>query len=193
MKVLKYPHPILKYKCKPIQKIDAGLRDLVAEMFEIMYEDEGVGLAANQVGLPYQLLVLNPEGDPEKKEEEMVLINPVILKRSGKYEDNEGCLSFPGVHADVVRAEKIVFEFVSLDGEVRRLEWKGHPARIVQHEIDHLNGITFIDRLSAGALLEIKRELEDMQTIFEGDRRLGFVPADEEIFRQIEELENLRC
>ena len=193
MKVLNYPHPVLKYKCKPINKIDQGLRDLVAEMFQIMYEDDGVGLAANQVGLPYRLFVMNPEGDPEKKEEELVCINPVILKRSGKVEDNEGCLSFPGIHADVLRAEAITFESISLDGEIQRFDWKGHKARIVQHEIDHLNGIGFVDRLSAGAMLEIKQELEDLKTVFEGDRRLGFIPSDEEIARQIEELERLRC
>ncbi len=191
MKVLSYPHPTLKHKCKPIRKINQSLREKIAEMFRIMYEHEGVGLAANQVGLPYQLLVMNPEGDPEKKEGEQVLINPVILKRSGKVADNEGCLSFPGIHADVVRAEKITFEAITLDGQVRRFEWKGHPARIVQHETDHLNGISFVDRLSTGALLEIKRELEDLQTVFEGDRRLGFIPSDGEIAGQIEELERL--
>ena len=191
MKVLHYPHPILKHKCKPVQTINQLLRDRIAEMFQLMYENEGVGLAANQVGLPFQLLVMNPEADPEKKEAELVLINPVIMKRNGKIEDNEGCLSFPGIHANVVRAEKITFEAVTLDGRVERFEWKGHPARIVQHETDHLNGISFVDRLSSGALLEIKQELRDQHTIFEGDRRLGFIPADEEIARQIAELERL--
>ncbi len=159
-------------------------------MFQVMYENEGVGLAANQVGLPFQLLVMNPEGDPEKKEGELVLINPVIQKRSGKVEDNEGCLSFPGIHADVVRAEQITFEAIMLDGAVKRFEWKGHPARIVQHETDHLNGISFVDRLSTGAAMEIKQDLSDMQTVFEGDKRLGFRDTDEDIARQIEEIAN---
>ncbi len=192
MKVHHYPHPILRHQCKPIQRINHVLRDLVAEMFQIMYENDGVGLAANQVGLPYQLLVLNPEGNPEKKEGELVLINPVILKRSGKVVDNEGCLSFPSIRADVVRAESITFEAVTLDGDVQRFEWKGLPARIVQHETDHLNGLSFIDRLSAGALLEIKSELADMHTVFEGDQRLGFIASNETIAREIHELEQ-RC
>ncbi len=187
LKVVHYPHPILKYRCKPIRAIDQRLRDLAAEMFQVMYENEGVGLAANQVGLPFQLIVLNPEADPEKKEAELVLINPVIVKRSGKIEDSEGCLSFPGIHTNVLRAEKITFEAVLFDGQVQRFEWKGHPARIVQHEIDHLNGVAFVDRLSTAAAMDVKHELADMQTVFEGDQRLGFMASEEEIARCIEE------
>jgi len=193
VKILSYPHPILKYKCKPILKIDQGLRDIVAEMFQMMYETDGVGLAANQVGLPYRLFVLNAASDPEKKEEEYVFINPVILKKSGKAIDNEGCLSFPNIHADILRAESIDVESISLDGQVQRFQWEGRPARIVQHETDHLNGIGFIDRLSSTALLEIKQELEDMKTVFESDQRLGLIHADDEIIRKLKHLEQLRC
>ena len=81
MKIVRYPHPVLTYKSKQIKRIDQGLRDIAAEMLELMYEAQGVGLAANQVGLPYQLLVMNPTGDRERKEEEYVFINPVIQKR----------------------------------------------------------------------------------------------------------------
>lgn len=193
MKVLRFPHPILKHHCKPVQKINRELRDWIAEMFQTMYETEGVGLAANQVGLPFRLFVMNPTGDPEKPEEEHVFINPVILKKSGKIEDNEGCLSFPGIHADVLRSESIDVEAIDLKGEVFRFQWKGHPARIVQHETDHLNGVGFVERLSPAALLEIKEDIEELKMFFESDRARGFIPSDEEIAREIEELEKKFC
>ena len=174
MKVLKYPHPILKYKCKPLQKINQELRDIVAEMFETMYAAEGVGLAANQVGLPFRLFVMNGTWNKESKGEEYVFINPIILKKSGNAADSEGCLSFPDIHADVVRAEAIEVESISLSGEEQLFHWKGRPARIVQHEIDHLNGVGFVDRLPLSATIKIKSELDDLSTVFEGDQRLGF-------------------
>ncbi|MDR0871300.1 MAG: peptide deformylase [Planctomycetaceae bacterium] len=193
MKLLTYPHPVLKYKCKPLKKIDQELRDIAAEMFDLMYSSEGVGLAANQVGLPYQLFVMNDTGDKEKKESEHCFINPVILKRKGRVADNEGCLSFPDVRADVIRAESIEFEAITLSGETVRFNWKGHPARVVQHETDHLHGIGFVDRLSSTALLEIRKTLQDLQAVFEGDQRLGFVPLNVEIMEQLAELEQKRC
>ncbi|MDR1142291.1 MAG: peptide deformylase, partial [Planctomycetaceae bacterium] len=177
MKILSYPHPVLKYKCKPIQKIDQGLRDIIAEMFQTMYDTQGVGLAANQVGLPYRLFVMNATGDHEKKEEEYVFINPVILKKSGKIRDNEGCLSFPEIHADVIRPEFIEVESIALNGEVQHFDWDGRLARIVQHETDHLNGIGFIDRLSQTAFAAIKEELEELKTVFAADQQRGFIPS----------------
>ena len=143
-----------------------------------MYAAAGVGLAANQVGLPFQLFVMNPTGNQEVKDEEYVFINPVIIKKSGNVSDNEGCLSFPDIHADVVRAEMIEVESISLSGEEQHFQWKDRPARIVLHEIDHLKGIGFIDHLSATAKLEIRSELDDMHAIFEGDQRLGFVSSE---------------
>ncbi len=166
---------------------------MIPEMFKIMYETDGVGLAANQVGLPFQLFMMNASGDAEKPEEEHVFINPVILKRSGKVEDSEGCLSFPGVTAQVVRAETVLFEAITLQGETVRFEWKGHPARVIQHETDHLHGIGFVDRLSPTSLLQIRRELDDLRTVFEGDQRLGFIPSEEEIARQIDDMEKRYC
>ena len=192
MKVLKYPHPILKYKCKPLQKINQELRDIVAEMFETMYAASGVGLAANQVGLPFQLFVMNPTGNQETKEEEHVFINPVILKKNGNALDNEGCLSFPDIHADVIRPESIEVESISLSGEVQCFKWKDRPARIVQHEIDHLNGIGFVDRLSDTVKLEVRSELDDMHAVFEGDQRLGFF-SEEAVMQVLAEYERKFC
>jgi peptide deformylase len=190
--ILKYPHPILKYKCKTLQKINQELRDIVAEMFETMYAASGVGLAANQVGLPFRLFVMNASGNNETKEEEYVFINPVILKKNGNALDNEGCLSFPDIHADVVRSEVIEVESISLSGEVQYFQWKDHPARIVQHEMDHLNGIGFVDRLPATAKLEIRSELEDLHTVFEGDQRLGFA-SSENAMQTLKEYERRFC
>ena len=192
MQVLKYPHPILKYKCKPLQKINKELRDIVAEMFETMYAAAGVGLAANQVGLPFQLFVMNATGNKEMQEEEYVFINPVLLKKKGNAADKEGCLSFPDIHADVVRSEVIEVESISLSGEVQNFKWKDRPARIVQHEMDHLNGIGFVDRLSDTAKLEIRSELNDMLAVYEGDQRLGFVSIETAV-QALEEYERAFC
>jgi len=178
VKVLTYPHPILKYKCKPLQKINREIRAIVTEMFETMYATAGVGLAANQVGLPFQLFVMNPTGNKEATDEEYVFINPVIIKKSGSVSDNEGCLSFPDIHADIIRAEMIEVESIALSGESQYFQWKDRPARIVLHEADHLKGIGFIDHLSATAKLEIRSELDDMHAIFEGDQRLGFLSSE---------------
>ena len=192
MKVLNYPHPILKQKCKPLQKINQELRDIAAEMFEIMYASTGVGLAANQVGLPFQMFVMNPTGDRKAKENEYVFINPVILKKTGNAVDNEGCLSFPDIHADVIRSESIEVESISLSGEEQLFQWKDRLARIVQHEMDHLNGVCFVDRLAAAAKLEVRSELDELQTVFEGDQRLGFDDV-EMSQRQWDEYERKFC
>lgn len=193
MKVVLYPHQILKYTSKPVLTINKELRAIVEEMFQTMYDTAGVGLAANQVGLPLRLFVMNPTGEPEKKEEERVLINPVILKKSGKVLGNEGCLSYPGIYADVVRSDSIELESIDLTGELRHDSLKGHPARVVQHETDHLNGIGFIDRLSPTALTAIREELDELLTIYQGELERKFVPTDEELAAQIEEWEQKFC
>ena len=192
VKILSYPHPVLKYKCKPILRINQELRDIVANMFETMYAASGVGLAANQVGLPMQLFVMNPTGNREEKSQEYVFINPVILKKNGNAVDNEGCLSFPDIHADVIRSESIEVESISLSGEEQLFQWKDRIARIVQHEIDHLNGVCFVERLGAAVKLEIREDLDEMQTVFESNQRLGF-DSTEAAIRELEEYERKFC
>src|SRR5690606_11926321 len=108
--VVHYPHPVLRYESKPIQRVDKQLHAWVAEMFDLMYEHEGVGLAANQVNLPYRLFVMNPTGDSQKPEEEMVVINPVLSRGKGQQVREEGCLSLPGIHAEVTRNKQIHVE-----------------------------------------------------------------------------------
>ena len=193
MFVIKYPHPILRHKCKPIKRIDQELREIIAEMFETMYDDDGVGLAANQVNLPYRIFVLNTSADPNQKENEFVFINPVITKKKGSAESEEGCLSFPEIHAPVIRPDEIVIQGVGLDGQVQEYHWKGFAAKAAQHEMDHINGMAFIDRLSPTNLLAVQDRLDDLEAEFETNRRLGLVPNDEEIAVKIAELESKYC
>ena len=183
--IKKYPHPILKYKSKPVTKIDATLKETVQQMFELMYETDGVGLAANQVGIPYQFFVMNVSGNREKKEDEYVFINPVIHKKKGKEEDEEGCLSFPEIRAPVVRGAEVELEGISLEGKPQRFTWKGLLARAVQHETDHLKGVSFVERLSEPAFVEIREQLAELEVQFDTDQRLGLIPSAQEIEAQI--------
>lgn len=165
---------------------------MVAQMFELMYEHEGVGLAANQVDLPYRLFVANPSGDRENKEAEHVFINPVLKGGKGQVEGEEGCLSIPEVLGPVVRKEKITVEAYNLKGEQFIGEVDGLFARIVQHETDHLDGKLFIDRLSEAQTADIRDELEEFEIDFQSKRDCGEMPSDEAIAERIAELEKLR-
>jgi peptide deformylase len=156
-----------------------------------MYVQKGVGLAANQVDLPYRFFIINPEGDPEKGQE-YVFLNPVILKRSGTEEAEEGCLSFPEIYAPVKRSAKITVSAYNLAGEEVTYELNGLMARAVQHENDHLDGVLFIDRLSSTGLLSVKQALADLEQQYQGDRERGIVPDDGQIASRLAELEQLR-
>ncbi|MEA1952708.1 MAG: peptide deformylase [Planctomycetota bacterium] len=192
MQIIKYPHPTLRHKSKPLRRVDAALRKIIAEMLELMYDDHGVGLAANQVDLPYCLAVINIQSDPQADEEELVLINPVISKRSGAAEADEGCLSLPEVWAPVRRPDKIELIAYDLSGNEQKFQLDGLYARAVQHEIDHLDGVLFIDRLSPTAKLSVKDPLSSLERQFASDRDRGFIPDDEEIARRLAELEGER-
>jgi peptide deformylase len=159
-------------------------------MLDLMYADEGIGLAATQVDLPYRLFVMNVKGDPEAADEELVFINPVITSRKGQAEDREGCLSFPEIYAPVRRAAKIVVDAYSLDGREMSYEMDGLYARAVQHELDHLDGVVFIDRLSPTNLMDIQEELDDLEVEFNMQRRLKVIASDEEIAARLLELES---
>ncbi len=191
LRIVKYPHPALRHKSKPLRRVDGELKRIVREMFDLMYQQKGIGLAANQVDLPYRLFILNTEGDPTQGQE-FVFLNPEIVKRSGKVEAEEGCLSFPEIYAPVKRSEKIVISAYNLDGEYVSHELNGLFGRAAQHEYDHLDGILFIDRLTPAALLQIKQSLADLEREFEGDRQRGVVPDDRQIATRLAELEQLR-
>jgi peptide deformylase len=192
LEIIHYPHPTLRHRSKPIKKVDAELRAIIAEMFELMYEHEGVGLAANQVNLPYRLFVTNVEGDPKFKEAECVFINPVLSKGRGQVEDEEGCLSIPDLRAPVVRKESIHVQAYDLTGNEIEADVTGFTARVLQHETDHLDGTLFIDRLAAAQLGDIKDDLYEFELNFQSRRETGEMPSDEAIAARLRELEKLR-
>jgi peptide deformylase len=191
VQIVYYPHPTLRYKSKPLRRVDNEFKKIVREMFDLMYEHKGVGLAANQVDLPYRFFISNTEGDPAKAEE-FVFINPVISRRHGTAEAEEGCLSFPEIYAPVKRSDKIVISAYNLDGEEVSYELSGLFARAVQHEFDHLDGVLFIDRLSPAALMSIKEALSELESQFQGQRHRGAIPDDSKIATRLAELESLR-
>jgi len=192
MKIVKYPHPCLRHVSKPLARVDSDVRRIVAQMLELMYEHKGIGLAANQVDLPYRFFVANLQSDPDAKDQEFVFINPVITRRSGTAEAEEGCLSFPGIYAPVRRPEKITLTAFNLAGEELRFELDGLLARAVQHETDHLDGIVFIDRLSPTNELAVREPLASLQRQFAEERSRGLIPSDEQIEARLGELEKLR-
>jgi peptide deformylase len=189
LEVIQYPHPTLRRVSRPLKKVDAELRKIVAQMFELMYAHEGVGLAANQVDLPFRMFVANSEGDPAKRDAEFVFINPVLRKGKGSEEDNEGCLSIPDIRAPVVRNETIEVEAYDLDGNMIRADAKGLMARILQHETDHLDGKLFIDRLSPTEFAAVKDKLYEFELAFQSRRETGEIPNDEKIAARWAELE----
>lgn len=193
MRIVKYPHPTLRHKSKPLRRVDADLKRIIRQMLDMMYEGKGVGLAANQVDLPYRMFVMNIESDPAAKDQEYVFINPVITKRNGTGEGEEGCLSLPEIYAPVRRSEKIVLSAYNLAGEEVDCEFSGLFARAAQHEYDHLDGVLFVDRLSPSNQLAVKEALSDLQREFAGDRRRGLIPDDQQIAARLAELEKLKA
>jgi peptide deformylase len=182
----------LRHVSRPLKRVDAELRTMVAQMLDLMYQHEGVGLAANQVDLPYRVFVTNPEGDRDVKEAEHVFINPVIRSGHGQDEAEEGCLSIPGVYAPVTRKETIKVQAYDLAGNQIDGELDGLFARIVQHETDHLDGVLFIDRLSPGALADVKDALAEFELDYHSKRETGELPSEEQVAARIAELEGLR-
>jgi peptide deformylase len=149
-------------------------------MFELMYAANGIGLAANQVDLPLRLFVCNLTGRPNEGEE-LVLINPVIRRPKGHVEQEEGCLSLPGLYAPVKRPETIEVEAYTLDGSIISGQLDGMMSRVVQHEVDHLNGVLFTDRLTPTCELSVQGALEEFELDFRSRRQCGEIPNDEHI------------
>ena len=192
LELAEFPHPALLRRTRPLVHIDEGVCDAVEQMFEIMYEAGGIGLAANQVGLPYRLFVVNLEARPEAGEE-LVFINPSLSRPRGTAVQEEGCLSLPGLRMDVRRPEKVVLDAWSLDGEAIHLDLDGMFARVVQHEFDHLEGKLFTDRLPEAAALEVRRSLDTFREVFLGRQSRGEVPGDDVLAARLDRLEGERC
>jgi peptide deformylase len=150
MKILVYPHEVLSGKAKPVERLDGGLQQLIDNMFETMYGAQGVGLAANQIGELIQLVVMDvayvEEGGPGRQP--LVLINPRIVAAEGEDVQDEGCLSVPNYTAPVRRATSLQVKGYDREGKEISLEAGGLLARCIQHELDHLLGICFVDRMN---------------------------------------------
>ncbi len=142
-----YPDPVLAQKCRPIDQVDQDIRRLAEEMAETMYDAPGVGLAAPQVGRPIRLIVVDT-AEGEQRGNPMMLVNPEILEAEGELVFNEGCLSVPDYTADVHRAARVKVQARDLDGKPVHIEAEGLLSVCLQHEIDHLDGRLFIDRIS---------------------------------------------
>ena len=192
MRIIRYPHPTLRHESKPLRRVDAELHEIVREMFELMYKAEGIGLAANQVDLPYRMFVLNLTGDRAAAEKEYVFLNPVLRSPKGSAESEEGCLSLPGLYGQVRRPERVVLNAYDLTGRELTLDLDGLFARAVQHEVDHLDGVLFTDRLSPTALADARPELERFEDQFLTERERGEIPDDRAIAARLAELEKLR-
>ena len=165
---------------------------MIEQMFELMYEANGVGLAANQVDLPFRLFVANLAAT-KGEGEELVFINPVVSLPRGNEEKEEGCLSLPGVYAPVKRPEKIHFSAYSLKGEEMSGDVDGLLARVIQHETDHLDGVLFIDRLSTSSTMEVAGELAEMESAMDRLREQGVHPSDDAVAQRLAELESKYC
>ena len=153
LKIVKYPDPVLQQPGEPVTEFDEELRKFVADMFETMYASQGIGLAAQQVGVAKRITVIDVSGgkDPAQK---LVLINPEITFREGKQYEEEGCLSFPEIREKISRAAKVRIRAQDEKGKWYEMDGEELLSRAFQHEIDHLDGMLFIFRMSA-----LKRDL----------------------------------
>ncbi len=192
LQIVPHPHPALKRKSREVQRIDAELHEIVRQMFQLMYSARGVGLAANQVGLPYRLFVMNPEGDPEQKDQELVFLNPRITKKKGSEDDEEGCLSLPEIYGPVTRATELTVDAFDLSGRQFEVKLTDFAARIVQHEYDHLDGVLFIDRVQPAVRSSLQPLITDLEKQFQDRQRDGLWPSDQQLLDQLDALEKLR-
>lgn len=163
--VIHYPDPRLRESCTPIDVVDDAVRALADRMFEVMFVDKGVGLAAPQVGVTARLLVASPSFEPTDR---LVLINPRIVAEDGWEDMEEGCLSFPSIYCKVKRRKLITVEAVGLEGQPVTEQLEGFAARVVQHEMDHLDGRLLVDRMSQIAKLANRKALKQLEAEFEG-------------------------
>jgi peptide deformylase len=154
LNILTFPDPFLKQPTKPVSDIDDQVRNIIEDMAETMYAASGVGLAASQAGFDKSIIVYDPAADAEKRDFQ-VLINPEIIFSEGTMiSENEGCLSVPDYRSDVKRFERVTVEALDRNGQPIKIEAEGLLSIIMQHEIDHLKGVLFIDHISA-----LKRQL----------------------------------
>ena len=156
LSILEFPDPRLRTVAKAVTKVDAKIKNLVDDMFETMYEEHGVGLAATQVDVHKRIIVIDTSED---KKNPLCLINPELIEQSGEEESDEGCLSVPGIFEPVKRAERIKITALNQQGKSFELEADGLLAICIQHEMDHLLGKLFVDYLSPLKRQRIKKKM----------------------------------
>ncbi|XZE55676.1 peptide deformylase [Planctomycetaceae bacterium SH139] len=184
LEIIPFPHPTLRYRSKPIRRVDSELKRIAAEMLDLMYEANGVGLAANQVDLPLRLFVINPAGK-RGEGEEMVLLNPEIQRPKGSEAAEEGCLSLPGMYGTVMRPKEISLSAYDLSGNQIECRVGGFPARVLMHEYDHLDGVLFFDRMADTAREDLHTPLEEMELEFRSRQQTGAIPSDEALLARL--------
>ncbi len=167
LRLLRYPDPKLRMQARRVERADGSIVEAVPRMFEVMYKARGIGLAATQVGLDKRVIVANLSGDPLRKDQERVFVNPEILGRSGERHEEEGCLSLPGMSVAVPRACAVDVRYLDLEGNEVRRSVEGLEAKLFEHEIDHLDGVLIIDKMTpadrrqwAQFLKELEREYD---------------------------------
>lgn len=165
MKVTIYPDEALRRKAAVIDEINDEVCQNAEEMFDIMREAEGVGLAGPQVGWSRRLIVVGVED--ELPDGERALINPVITDEYGTLLSEEGCLSFPGITGNVVRSEVVDVSAYNLNGEKVEIKATGLLARVFQHEIDHLNGVLFIDRMTPASRMSVTQKVKELERLYQ--------------------------
>ncbi len=183
LRIVPYNHPALRFESRPVATIDESLRSTVRQMFDLMYEAKGIGLASNQVGLPYRFFILNLASDPNTPEDELVFLNPEIVKRHASIIGEEGCLSFPGLYANVQRARKIKIQAYNLAGQPFEVEAEDLLSRAIQHESDHLDGVLFIDRLTADLREKVAAKVHGFEKDFRKLQAAGEYRSDDDILR----------
>ncbi len=171
LKIVKYGDPVLREKARPVAIVTDELRKLAADMIGTMHRAKGVGLAAEQVGRTERLCVIDiPEGCETAEDElfnatvpmPLVLFNPEIVSQEGSQRDKEGCLSFPGIGGSITRAAQVTCQYLDENNMPQMVAARGFLARALQHEIDHLNGILYVDHMSAVERLEYAAKLKKL-------------------------------
>jgi len=170
--VVTFGHDILRQKAKPVAEVTDAVRQLVRDMLESMYAAKGVGLAAEQVGHTESVCVIDVPRDAEKEDcrewnatiaMPLVLINPEITATEGKQRNEEGCLSFPEIGAPITRADKVTVAYTDLAGVRQTVSARGLLSRAIQHEVDHLNGVLLIDKMSPMQRMSVSGQLKRLQ------------------------------
>ena len=161
--IVLWPHPVLSEGTEPVVEVDEELRQVVGEMRRLLFRQRGVGLAAPQVGIGRRLMLVCPSGHPG---DEFVAINPEIIESTGAEVGEEGCLSFPGLYGMVPRAVSLRVRYQDLDLRSREMEIEGFVARVFQHELDHLNGEVFVDKMVPESRALLEDELTELKRNF---------------------------